>query len=295
MYDAMKRTLLVLALLLSSAGLTAAQGQPLRKTGHTLSIEAGTVYIDGEAVPAHELPASLDVDEVELQFEFHGIASPVVEIDGTPYVIEGRRLREVRAGEGDDVAVFFRGRAPRPEAPPPPANVFYRPDVTLVREHAEELQRRAARMQEVEAASQVVRTREMQQWAAQVQQQAEQVARAAEELPQREAALYLSEVQQQDRGLYQRLVREWELEASTRRLADALRALPAGPQRDARLGELRDRLDEIFELKQQNRRDEIDQLERQLDALQRRLAEREAQRRRIVEQRLRQLLDGLDP
>lgn len=105
---------------------------------------------------------------------------------------------------------------------------------------------------------------------------------------QQDMRRYLEEVQAQNQELYNRLVREWQLEREVQALAAEVRSLPEDEARH-HLDQLRDRLNEIFDLKQQNRHREIEQLERQLDALRERVQRREALRIRLIEQRLHDL------
>lgn len=113
--------------------------------------------------------------------------------------------------------------------------------------------------------------------------------------PQIEARNYLNDIRRQDLELYEQLVQEHELELTTQALAAEIRALQEGEVRRAKTRELRAKLEEIFELKQENRRREIQQLEIQLQALRRRLGEREHLRRRIIDERLRQLIEQEAP
>ncbi len=103
-------------------------------------------------------------------------------------------------------------------------------------------------------------------------------------------AEYLREMQQRHKQLYERLMHERRMEADTYELARVIRQLAPGAERERYLDSLRTTLNEIFELKQENRRREIDQIEEQLDELQRRLEERERVRDRMIEQRIRQLV-----
>lgn len=101
---------------------------------------------------------------------------------------------------------------------------------------------------------------------------------------------YLESVQQDNRFLYERLLDEWGVEIETVQLAFEIRRLPEGDEREGRLRELRELLEDTFELKQENRRREVAQLESELEALRARLRERERQRARLIEVRLRELL-----
>ncbi len=99
-------------------------------------------------------------------------------------------------------------------------------------------------------------------------------------------AAYLQGLSERDQVLYDRLLREREMEAEAGRLAERLRQNPA----DAALrDQLRDALAAMFELKQENRRDEVRQVEDVLEALRLRLREREAMRDEIIEHRMREL------
>ena len=101
---------------------------------------------------------------------------------------------------------------------------------------------------------------------------------------------YWDAVRESDESLYQQLVQEWKLESTIQALAARVRAANESSQREKLVAELRDLLSSAFELKQENRRREIDQLEAELNTLQERLKERESLRARIIERRLRELI-----
>lgn len=103
-------------------------------------------------------------------------------------------------------------------------------------------------------------------------------------------AAYLETLSASDRALYERLMREREMEAETHRLAQRYRLATTDAERTAVRAELRDRLGAMFDLKQQNRREEIRQMETALDTLVARLQQRAAMRDRIVEYRLNELI-----
>lgn len=98
---------------------------------------------------------------------------------------------------------------------------------------------------------------------------------------------YMQGLSERDRALYERLVREREMEAEAYRLAQQLRANPSDVS--ALSSQLREKLDAMFELKQENRREEIRQVEEVLQALRQRLQEREAMRDDIIQHRMREL------
>lgn len=103
-------------------------------------------------------------------------------------------------------------------------------------------------------------------------------------------AAYLETLSASDRALYERLMRERDMEAETLRLAQRYRLAATEAERATVRVELRDRLGAMFDLKQQNRREEVRQMETALDTLRERLEERAAMRERIVEHRLHELI-----
>ena len=106
--------------------------------------------------------------------------------------------------------------------------------------------------------------------------------------PQRQ---YLNEMQKANRQLYERLVRERTMEQEAQNLAHVIRMLPDdSDERQAKVDSLRALLNDIFDLKQENRRREIERLQRQIQGVQRSLQERRQMRDRMIERRLNQLL-----
>ncbi|MFB6097812.1 MAG: hypothetical protein ABEK84_01600 [Salinibacter sp.] len=102
---------------------------------------------------------------------------------------------------------------------------------------------------------------------------------------------YLNAIQRSSRELYERLLRERRMEQRARDLARAIQLLPNGPERQAKIDTLRAMLEDIFELKQENRRREIRRLQRQIRELQRNLQKRAQMRDRMIDRRLQQLVD----
>ncbi|MEM1042153.1 MAG: hypothetical protein AAGI91_05935 [Bacteroidota bacterium] len=98
---------------------------------------------------------------------------------------------------------------------------------------------------------------------------------------------YLRELSERDGALYERLVREREMEGEALRLARQLRQNPANAA--ALRAQLREKLDAMFELKQENRREEIRQVEDVLEALRQQLRKREAMRDQVIQHRMGEL------
>lgn len=114
-------------------------------------------------------------------------------------------------------------------------------------------------------------------------------ASSAEQVdPQRQ---YLNDVQKANRALYKRLVRERTMEQKANNLAHVIRMMPKhSAERRAKTDTLRALLNDIFELKQENRRREIDRLEREIQKLQRSLQKRRQMRDRMIQYRLNELI-----
>lgn len=100
---------------------------------------------------------------------------------------------------------------------------------------------------------------------------------------------YLRELARRDQELYDKMQNEQALERRIDELAQSVRRAPEGPERTRLHGELRARLVDLFALKQQIRREEIDRAQAELDAVRELLDERDAQRDAIVDGRLRGL------
>jgi len=103
---------------------------------------------------------------------------------------------------------------------------------------------------------------------------------------------YLNDIQRSSHGLYERLLRERQMEQNAKNLAHAIRLLPEGPERRAKVDTLHAMLEDIFALKQENRRREIEHLQRQIRELQNNLQKRARMRDQMIDRHLRQLIDS---
>ena len=102
---------------------------------------------------------------------------------------------------------------------------------------------------------------------------------------------YLSEVEKANRELYKRLMRERTMESQAKDLARVIHMLPKdSDERRAKVDSLRSLLNNIFALKQENRRQEIERLQREIQKLQRNLQKRSQMRDRMIDHRLNQLV-----
>jgi hypothetical protein len=272
------------------------------QSSYTLSFRDGNVYIDGQEVPADELPASLKLKDLSGNLSFSGDTTPILEFGGAFYMLDGQRLREVKWDEGaDGVTIFFREKTEdgpvvlRKYRRDDPGVMFFSLDgdashMTLVQDYTQRLHARAVELQALSQDDRIQDAKEITVLVRQLTEQAEETARVAEQLPQLEVESYLFDVQRRDNTLYQQLRNEQHMELETHQLAARIRALQEGAERTALMKELEARLNEIFDLKQRNRRQEIEQLEARLEELYRRLEEREDMRQRVIERRIGELL-----
>jgi hypothetical protein len=100
---------------------------------------------------------------------------------------------------------------------------------------------------------------------------------------------YLQTLSERDRALYERLIRERDMEEEALRLAYLIRRSEETGERNRLTDRLREQLGSLFEIKQQNRQEEIVQVEVLLDNLREQMRERQRLRSELIEQRLLEL------
>ena len=105
---------------LAAAALLLCAGAPSAQTDtvHTFQVRGGAVYLDGRHLP-DAVPQDLDLSGQETRvLEFSGPVTPVLEVNGRAYVLEGERLvllsESSLAGQG--VLVREANRTNRPSA-----------------------------------------------------------------------------------------------------------------------------------------------------------------------------------
>ena len=246
----------------------------------TLTIRDGKVFVDDREVPEKDLPPSLDLDAVEVTYTFVGDMSFFFKLSDILYVFDEEGLRE--ASEAYVVDSRSAGRAPL-------SAMLAQEQVQVLQQSTEELDELSRQLDdqpEQEEANLALKKARV---------QVAQAAEVVESLPRLEVQNYFSDVWRSDQNLYALLVQEFNLERDANAIAREIRGLPEGRLRRARIEQLREKLDAIFELKQQNRRREITQLEQQLQGLNERLRQREQLRAEIIDRYLRQLIGEQNP
>lgn len=254
-------------------------------------IENGVVRVNGKVVPRAEWPEGLILNGVKVRMSLTGSGSTGVfsGSDGKKFKVEGGIIRPFTEKEYREYVARLQERS------------------AGLQERSAELQERSARLRE-QSNQLVLQSMELLNHAGDA---VEIIARPSRPRPPvlaerntREAALqeahaayhtilgtYFESVEQENRQLYQRLLEEWGMENETVQLAFEIRGMAEGDRREDRLRRLRELLEEAFELKQENRRREVSQLESELEALRARLEERERQRERLIDARIRDLLE----
>lgn len=104
------------------------------------------------------------------------------------------------------------------------------------------------------------------------------------------AGLYLRQMREENRALFGQLSSEGRMEWEARQLAFRIRASRSANERETLKGDLKTKLEEILELKHENRLAEIRELEERLSALKQALKEREKRRGELVDVRLQELI-----
>lgn len=84
-----------------------------------LEIHDGDVKLDGRTLPAGHVPSGLSLNGIDMIYHFSGPVTPVLEIDGEVYVLDGDRLIRMEDAAPNRANVYFLGQ-PEMDAPPSP-------------------------------------------------------------------------------------------------------------------------------------------------------------------------------
>jgi len=269
----MKRTLPLLLALLGTFLIGPVNA--FAQATQTVSIENGTVVVNGKMIASDKLPESLQSikDGNLIQADKDALANGNIAVyfssDGSEMPI---RIYEKK--KANQMYVI----SPVDESKP-------------MENYVASLHQRAAEFNSIRHKIDAIREPEAAELALELKIGAENVARIAESFPRVQFEAYLDDIQDNDRFLYKELMREQEMELETHRLAMQIREASSRSDQERIATQLREALNEIFQLKQENRKTEIKQLSSKLEDMQKRLKEREKLREDIVENRLRELLD----
>lgn len=204
------------------------------EAGHRLEIRDGAVWLDGAMLPG-AAPADLDLVGISFALDYSGPITPVVEVDGQPYVLEDNRLVRFEESSRARERVYIMGDV---QADPNSVGQMGDDRLALVSQEA-----------------------------------------------------YLRELEARDQALFEKMQHEQSLERDVMALADRFQQMPEGAERTRLHGDLRSRLSDLFTLKQQIRREEVDRAQAELDSVRALLDERDARHQEIVDGRLRELCE----
>lgn len=264
----------------------------------TIRIERvdGQLRVNGEPIDVDVLPEELDLGEVEFRLQSSGTFPMRIEIDGARFEVwQDRVTKADKSGPVSfKLAIGPDGTYTTIESGAPNVDGLVEmvselvtgkassvPTIEHTIEHIMEALVKPARVAS-ESQSKIVAQlpREMATTAARMQEATRML----------EFSGYLSNVQNASSELFELLQHEWRREAEVAEMAGRIRALDDGAERDEAIEQLRVKLKEIFLMKQENRRMEIQHLEMELERMQDRLEERSRAMDRLIDARLDELL-----
>ena len=272
---------------------------------HIVTIEKGNVYIDGDRVPERELPRSLRLNNLSASMNFTGDA--LLELNGQVYQLQNGRLVEADEDVARDgrVMVFFRDPEnenttfrvlSRGESADSYVGAYSydRPYGIAMENYLDAFENKAREFEAIRGQIVEQNREQAAMLAERLKAEAENAARIAKAFPRVEFESYLEDVQRVDASLYRQLLQESSIETETHRLAMEARAENDAERRADIVEELRSKLAEAFELKQQNREQEIEQIAEKLADLRQRIRQRSEARDRIIDARMKELLGELN-
>ena len=254
----------------------------------SLQIEDGAVFIDGRQVYPDQLPEGFPPEGTTVEYVFLPGSDEDLRIHvrgGAQYALQGDTLKMI-----PDIPGFPRNFDPPVLLIPPDSSDAVE---ALFAQKTEALLKQAKRLMDLQQRLTDGKASELEQMAEEMALHAMEAARTASEFPHIQTRRYLMDIQDTDKALFDRLMRERRMEREASRMARKFAAMEEGEARRDSVGVLQERLDGIFELKQENRRREVEQIEEKLQELRKAIVERERFRSQIVDRRLKELLgDG---
>ena len=292
-------TIFFVVLLVFATGTSTAQTPLNLKSQQQDTIEGGKVIVNGKQVAAGHLPKSLQKIDANTSLRFWGNEDTMFEISGVVYSVENGTLieRDRNALHSNNVSVYFE--TDKSDIPIRVFGVTPEKGTYVLRStggkpmenYVAAMNERAKEFNTFRFKLDAIQEPQTAEIATQLKLSAENAARIVESFPKVQFEAYLNEIQDADNTLYNTLMREQQMEMDTHRLAMKIREASTRTEQERITKELRTALNEIFSLKQKNRKMEIEQLSLKLEDLQKRLKEREALREDIIENRVRELLD----
>lgn len=261
---------------------------------HTIRIENGMVYVDGTLQKKEFLPTSLDLEGLTASLSFSGPTH--FRLGDQAFYIENGRLVEAEPDDNDFVVFVGRQGPPTFAYTTGKGNTFDllgtrvgRGKDNPVGVYYEILDGQLREMDQLH--TEFDRTRSV-TLAERMLEESGQAAEMVRAFPRIELQSYLEDLQDRNAGLYDGILREHLMEMETRRLASQILATSDEGRRTELRTQLAERLEEIFELKQENRRAEIEQLDGRLRELRSLMDARQSRKKELIESRIQDLLDS---
>lgn len=227
-------------------------GQAVR----TLVIKNDQVLIDGKQVDASELPKSLRLDSMSVSYSFIGIDDPVVNLENHFFAVRPNRLELIPGNYATSKTWIANKKSPVQDLSDAQGWI-------VDADNGEYYSFQGERLEANEAVPKLLTEANN---------------------------LYLSGLQYRNQSLFSRLSKESVLENEAAHLANLVRAAKSDAERETQKQLLAQKLSEIFEFKQENRRAEIAQFERELARLRERLERRDVQKEALINHRLQLLI-----
>ena len=296
-----KSWLLALSMLILAAGTAAAQyvvsngvAEPAIRS---FRVDGGAVFIDDREIPPENLPEGFPPQGASVNFTtFSSDKDLIIQLqDGRRYALEGDSLW-LKTPTGNFDCILRDGGCEGMEENAMILFIVTAPPETILERKAEDLREQAKRIQDLQHRFEKSRIGEFRQMAEDMTLHAAEAARTASELPHIQMQRYFSNMQHKNKGLFNQLMSERFMEKEVLGMAQKFVEMQEGKARRDSIAVLRERLAEIFELKQENRRREVEELKERLRELQWAIGERQRLQHDIVERRLQELLgnDTLD-
>ena len=254
----------------------------------------GQLRVNGEPIDVDALPEELDLGEVEFSLQSSGTFPMQIEINGTRFEIWQDRVTKADQSGLVHFKLYLEPDGTYTTIESGALDVLGL--VEMMSEHISGVVSSVPTMeydlrQMMEVATVAVESRDKTLPQQTLPQQLEGMASRLQEATRMlEFSGYLENVQNASDELYELLQHEWRKEVEVAEMAGRIRVLDDGSERDEAIEQLRAKLEEIFLMKQENRRMEIQHLEMELERMERRLKERSRAMDRLIDARLDELL-----
>lgn len=266
-----------------------------------VEVKNGEVFVNGSKQLPSQLPKPLKELAPTSNFALFSTGGAYLKIEGHYFKVESNRLVEVPAQlvdsdgttfiySSDNVERPLRVVEAKPNALGPYVIRSSNPNQMMAR-YVESMNEKAEEIETIRYKIDALHAPETAELALELKVGAENMARMAESFPKVQLEAYLADIQDADNFLYSRLVKEQQMEMETHHLAMKIQSAKTREEQEKYTAQLRESLTQIFQLKQENRQKEIEQLAAKLNDLQKRMKERESLKKEIVENRIKELLN----